>query len=79
MYTCSLGAVVILYLILPKPTFLWLYDNPDMEFIGALQKSWFWWVEVGFLGVTLEASENPEPLNPKPYRPSTLNPQTLNP
>ena len=35
------------YLTLPKPTCFWvLIINPNMEFIGTLQKSRFWWVRV---------------------------------
>ena len=41
------------YLKLPKPTFLFLIINPNMEFIGTLQKSRFWWVKVGFRTLSL--------------------------
>ena len=37
---------------LPKPTFLWvLIINPNIDFIGTLQKSRFWRVKVGVRGL----------------------------
>ena len=43
------------YPILPKPTFLWvLIINPNVDFIGTLQKSRFWRVEVVTQSVSLD-------------------------
>ena len=44
-----------MYLKLPQPIFLQVHiANPNMEFMGTLQTTICWQVEVGFLGVRVE-------------------------
>ena len=50
------GLYESLYLSLPKPYLFCRVPliNPIMEFIGALQKSRFWWVKVVFMCCLLQ-------------------------